>query len=61
MKATKKQYEAYLEVKKSGLTNMLDVAKVIELAQQIGGVKLKRDECLDIIHNFAEYEKTYAV
>jgi hypothetical protein len=59
MKATKEQYEAFLEVRESGLTNMWDVAKVIELAHQVSGIKLTREECLDIIHHYSEYEKEY--
>lgn len=59
MKATKEQYEAYLKVRESGQTNMFDVNRVIELAKEYSNIKLTRDECLDIIHNFAEYEKVY--
>lgn len=60
MKATKEQYEAFLTVRESGQTNMYDVNRVIELAKEYDNVKLTRDECLDIMHNFAEYEKAYA-
>lgn len=57
MKATKEQFDAYIEVRNSGETNMLDVARIIQLAQEMSEVKLNREQCLDIIHNFAAYEE----
>lgn len=58
MKATKRQFEEFVEIKKTGSVNMMNVKKVIDIAQ-MAGVRMSRDECLDIIHNFNEYEKEY--
>ncbi len=59
MKATKEQFEAFLDIRDSGVTNMMDVHTVIDIADQIG-VKITREQCLDIIHNFSDYEKEYS-
>jgi hypothetical protein len=59
LKATKEQFDAYMVVRASGKTNMFDVARVIKLAKQYCEVRLNRDECLDIMHNFSDYKEQY--
>jgi hypothetical protein len=59
MKATEEQFRAYIEVRDGGETNMWDVARVIELAREYSDVRLDRETCLDIMHNFADYVKEY--
>ena len=59
MKATEEQFAAYIEVRDGGETNMFDVRRVIELAQDYSDVRLSREECLDIMHNFDAYKEAY--
>jgi len=46
---TKEKFEAYEEVRESGVTNMWDMKKVEELSG------LTQEECLDIIRNYEKY------
>ena len=47
---TKKQFQTYLEIRDSGITNMFDVRKVVELSKEI----LNRKDCMFIMKNFSE-------
>ena len=53
---TKEKFEVYVAVQKSGITNMWDVNRVIELSDNI----LTKEDCLDIMQNYAQYEKEFA-
>lgn len=59
MKATEEQFTAYIAVRNGGETNMWDVARVIELAQEYNGIKMTREQCLDIMYNFDGYKEAY--
>ena len=52
---TKEKFLAYEQVRQSGMTNMFDVRMVIELSDEV----LTKDDCLDIMSNYNEYEKKY--
>jgi len=52
---TKKQLQTYLEIRDSGVTNMFDVRKVVELSEGI----LKREDCIFIMKNFNELRDKY--
>lgn len=60
MKATKEQFNAYREVQNSGMTNMMDVATVVELCKSMHNTKISREQVLDIIYNYDDYQKAYA-
>ena len=54
-KITKEKFRRYLEVQRSGYTNMFDVKTVIELSDDI----LTKEDCLDIMDNYKKYEKKF--
>lgn len=51
---TKKDFQAYLKVQKSGATNMFDTRKV----EQLSG--LPKDKILDIMNHYSEYKERFA-
>ena len=52
---TKEKFNTYVRIQKSGVTNMFDINRVIELSNET----LEKDDCLDIMKNYSEYEKEY--
>ena len=48
----KKKFLTYLKIRDSGVTNMFDVKRVIELSDDV----LTKEDCLDIMQNFRKYE-----
>lgn len=52
---TKEKFESFVKVQASGICNMLDSRIVCEVGN------LTKDEHLDIIINYAKYEKEYDV
>lgn len=52
---TKKQFQTYLEIRDSGITNMFDIRKVVELSDGT----LKREDCIFIMKNFNELWDKY--
>ena len=50
---TKEKFLAYVEVQKSGVTNMFNVKYVCELSG------LDKEEVMNIMQNYAEYRKEY--
>lgn len=50
---TKKQWDAYVTVRDSGLTNMWDVREARRLALEMTGVELSKDEYTTILRNYA--------
>jgi len=50
---TKKQFEAYVEVQRSGVTNMWDVDMVSSLSG------LDKETLLDIMKNYGTYSKEF--
>lgn len=53
MEITKDDFKAYVRVQKSGVTNMWAVDFVCQLSG------LTEKQCLDIMKNYAEYQKKY--
>lgn len=49
------EFKAYEEVRQSGLTNMFDVNKVIELSR----VYLTSEKIFEIMKNYSELKKQY--
>lgn len=49
----KEKFESYVEIQKSGVTNMWFIDVVSELSG------LDRDEVLDIIKNYGKYKEKY--
>ena len=53
---TKEKFITYEEVRQSGLTNMFDVRRVIELS----GDELTKEDCLDIMKNYSKYKEEFS-
>lgn len=49
----KEQFESYVEIQESGITNMMNVRYVSDLTG------LTRDECIYIMQNYTELSKLY--
>jgi hypothetical protein len=52
----KEKFETYESIRQSGLTNMFDVKKVIELSNNT----LTHDDCLDIMRNYSKYSEEWS-
>ena len=52
-KITKKQFEAYVRVQNSGVTNMFDIRNVIALTG------LNKEQCIAIMEQYNELTKKY--
>lgn len=50
---TKKQFESYMKVQKSGKTNMWDTRKVGKLS------KLTKEQCMETIGDYSELKEKY--
>ena len=57
MKPTKEQFEDYVGIRNSGMTNMLDINRVCELSD----TDLTKQNCCYIMDNFEELAKEYNV
>ena len=53
LEITKDQFEAYVRVQKSGVTNMFDLNNVKALTG------LNKEQCLEIMSNYGELDKKY--
>ena len=51
---SKKQFESYVRVQKSGVTNMFDLNNVKALTG------LNKEQCLEIMSNYGELEEKYS-
>jgi hypothetical protein len=56
---TREQFQAYLAVRDSGVTNMFDTKAVIKYAKKFSGVVLERKDCLEIMANFMKLKYEY--
>lgn len=56
-KPTKEQFEEYVSIRDSGITNMFDVRFI----ESISSTGLNKDICTYIMHNFSELAKEYEV
>ena len=54
LEITKDQFEAYVRVQKSGVTNMFDLNNVKSLTG------LNKEQCLEIMSNYGELEEKYS-
>ncbi len=54
LEITKDQFEAYVRVQKSGVTNMFDLNNVKALTG------LNKEQCLEIMSNYGELEEKYS-
>ena len=54
LEITKDQFEAYVRVQKSGVTNMFDIRNVTALTG------LDKEQCLEIMSNYGELDKKYS-
>jgi hypothetical protein len=55
MKITKNDFEAYLSVQKSGVTNMF----AVNVVSQLSG--LSREQIFDIMKNYEKYETQFGI
>jgi len=49
---SKEKFEAYVGVRKSGITNMFNIPNVIEAADKIFEVELTKEDCIYIMENY---------
>lgn len=61
MKPTQEQWNAYVDVQQSGLTNMWAVDTVIDLAQRYYQIELTSEACLYIMKNYADLKEEYGI
>lgn len=54
---TQEQFQAYVDVQMSGVTNMWDVSYVVELSRGL----LTENDCLYIMKHYGELKKQYDV
>ena len=54
LEITEEQFEAYVRVQKSGVTNMFDLNNVKALTG------LNKEQCLEIMSNYGELEEKYS-
>ncbi len=50
---TKDEFNSYVRVQKSGITNMFDINIVMILSD------LTKEKCLDIMENYSKYKEEY--
>lgn len=59
MKINREKFEAYEDIRQTGITNMFAVNKVIELSKERGGAELDRKDIFEIMVNYNLYKETY--
>lgn len=57
---TKSKFHAWEKVRKSGLTNMLDINEIRFIAVSKFKQKLAKKDCFDIMLHYDKYKKKYA-
>lgn len=58
-KPSKEQFEAYVSVQQSGVTNMFDREAVIHYAREWCNVELSKENILYIFKNYSELAEEY--
>ena len=58
---TKEKFEAYVEVQKSGITNMCHIPNVIFAVDGMCNVTLTGEDCLEIMQNYAELKEKWRI
>ena len=61
MEITKEKFEAIVKVRDSGLTNMFEISRVRQLANQLADVQLTRNEVQEMFRNWATYKEKYKI
>jgi len=56
---TKEKFDAYVEVQKSGLTNMFDIKNVQKCSDFMYNVPLSKEDCLEIMKNYKELKEKF--
>jgi len=56
---SKEKFEAYVKVQKSGITNMFNIANVIEAADKIFEVELTKKDCIYIMENYKKLMEVF--
>lgn len=56
---SKEKFEAYVKVRKSGITNMFNIANVIETADKIFEVELTKEDCIYIMENYKKLMEAF--
>lgn len=56
---SKEKFEAYVGVQKSGITNMFNIANVIEAADKIFEVELAKEDCIYIMKNYKKLMEAF--
>ncbi len=54
-KITKEKFQTYEMIRESGITNMFDIKRVIQLSHNL----LTREDCIDIMNNYSKYVKQF--
>ena len=57
---SRKKFEAYVGVQKSGVTNMYNIKNVIEAADLFSDVKLTKEDCFNIMKNYSILKEMYS-
>jgi len=58
---SKEKFGAYVKVQKSGITNMFNIANVIEAADKIFDVRLARGDCIYIMENYKKLMEVFKI
>ena len=58
-KPTREQFEAYVAVQMSGVTNMFDRQAVVHYAREFCDVELSKENIVYIFKNYAELKEEY--
>ena len=56
---SKEKFRAYVKVQKTGITNMFNIANVIEAADKIFDVELTREDCIYIMKNYKKLTEAF--
>ena len=56
---SKKKFEVYVKVQKSGITNMFNIANVMEAADKIFDIELNKEDCIYIMENYKELMEAF--
>ena len=57
---SRKKFEAYVGVQKSGVTNMVAINNVIEAADLFNDVKLTKEDCFNIMKNYSVLKEMFS-
>lgn len=56
---TEEIFKAFDEVRESGLCNMFDRMTATDLAQDMTGIKITKEQYYDIVRNYDEYSSRW--